>query len=299
MFQNLKYPPLVRAPWPLEASRSSGETESLRAAVDTTAEASPWGWGHTIDFGAFMAEGFLGSGYLEMVGAIDRLAWWPKSLAGQNIADVGCFTGGVSAILAARGVKNVLAIDEIPEHIGQCEVVKGAFSLDNIETRVASAYELDKIAGAGSLDGIFVGGVLYHLSDMLAGLVVLRRSLKSGGWIIVESNVDESENRSYANFGRFVGGMWWQPSVLAVRDLLEFAGFSDIETEVYRRNRLIARAVSTGTEIPFRRGFPIPFGDVHDTEMRTLDPSVMAPATRWTTRLRSNLRSARSKLSGS
>ena len=116
---------------------------------------------------------------------------------------------------------------------------------------------------------------------------------------MVESSVDESEKRSYANFGRFVGGMWWQPSVLAVRDLLEFAGFAEIETQVYRRNRVIARGVGTGTEIAFRRGFPIPFDDVHDSQMRTLDPSVMAPATRWATRLRSNVRSVRSRFLGS
>lgn len=133
---------------------------------------------------------------------------------------------------------------------------------------------------------------------MLAGLVVLRRSVTADGWFILEPSLDESETRSFANFGRSVGGMWWQPSVLAVRDLLEFAGFTDIETEVYRRNRVIARSVSTETEIAFRRGFPIPFGDVHDTEMRTLDPSVIAPATRWTSRLRSNVRSARSKFLG-
>jgi len=297
MFRNLKYPPLCEAPWPLASSAPSEETEALRSAVDAAAQASPWGWGHTIDFGSFKAPGFLGTDYLEMVGTIDRLGWWPTSLEGQDLADVGCFTGGVSAILAARNARSVLAIDEIPEHVEQCRVVKEAFSLDNIETRTASVYELDLVAGSAALDGIFVGGVLYHLSDMLAGLVVLRRSLKPGGWIVVESNVDESETRSFANFGRFYAGMWWQPSVLAVRDLLEFAGFTDIEIEVYRKNRAIARAVNTGIEVPFRRGLPIPFSSIHDTEMRTLDSSVMSPATSWTTRLRSTVRSARAKFS--
>lgn len=140
MFQSLKYPPLIQAHWPLESPGATEDVDALRAAGDAAAAASPWGWGYTIDFGSFAAEGFLGNDYLKMVGAIDRLEWWPESFEGQNLADVGRFTGGVSAILAARGARSILAIDEIPEHIEQCRVVKDALSLDNIETRVASVY---------------------------------------------------------------------------------------------------------------------------------------------------------------
>lgn len=298
MFNSLRYPPLRETPWPLDALTVSEDTsDTLRSAVKVATDASPWGWGHTIDFGSFKAEGFLGTDYLAMIGAIDRLGWWPRSLEGLNVADVGCFSGGVSAILAARRAESVIAIDEIPEHVEQLRIVKNAFLLDSITAETASVYELDEITGPETLDGVFVGGVLYHLSDMLAGLVIMRRSLKPGGWIIVESNVDECETRSFANFGRFYAGMWWQPSVLAVRDLLAFAGFSDIETQVYRRNRVIARGIATGEEIPYRRGFPIAFDDVHDIELRTLDAGVMAPATCWRARLRSTVRTVMSKVS--
>lgn len=300
MFRSMKYPRLEETPWPLDTFAASEETMgALRSAVEAATDASPWGWGHTINFGAFRAEGFLGTDYLAMVGAIDRLGWWPLSLEGLTVADVGCFSGGVSAILAARRAKSIIAIDEIPEHAEQCRIVKNAFSLDRITVETASVYELDKITGTETLDGVFVGGVLYHLSDMLAGLVIMRRTLKPGGWIIVESNVDECETRSFANFGRFYAGMWWQPSVLAVRDLLAFAGFSDIETEVYRRNRVIARGIATGEEIPYRRGLPIEFEDIHDIELRTLDAGVMMPASCWQARFRSTMRTVVSRVSRS
>ncbi len=239
--------------------------------------------------------GFLGTDYLTMVGAIDANGWWPNDLTGLSIADVGCFSGGVTAILASRGA-TVTAIDEIPEHIEQCKLVLEALDLSEVRTVEASGYRVPEAVGEGTLDGIFLGGVLYHYSDMLTGLMTLRRALKPGAWLVLETNADEDEKRSYANFGRFYAGMWWQPSVAAVRDLLEFAGFDDIETQVFRRNRLIARAVRSDREPPFTRGLPYDLGDVHDDETRTLDAGVMEPATSLLTRIGMTIRAIASRL---
>ncbi len=277
-------------------SLSESQAVELRSDIAAVSAQSPWGWGHTINLGDLNVEGFLGTDYLSMIGAIDRLGWWPPSLAGLQIADVGCFSGGVSAILAGRGAQKVFAIDEIPEHIDQCRIVVDTLSLGNVETHLESAYNVDRITGGARLDGIFLGGVLYHMSDMLTGLVTLRRALRPGGWLILESNVDESETQSFANFGRFYAGMWWQPSVLAVRDLLEFAGYTDIKTEVFRRGRVVAKGVNSGEEMRYRRGLPLAFDDIHDAEERTLDRTVMSPANAWRSYLRAGVRTVVSRV---
>jgi SAM-dependent methyltransferase len=63
--------------------------------------------------------GLLGEKYLTLAGVVDRLGWWPTDLTGKQVADVGCFTGGLSVLLAARGAERVAAVDELPEHLEQ------------------------------------------------------------------------------------------------------------------------------------------------------------------------------------
>lgn len=267
--------------WPLgiPAETSASAVEDLRRRLAAAGTAAQYGWGHTIDFGPFRMEGLLGTTYLAMVGAVDRLRWWPPELDGLQVADIGAFSGAVSALLASRGAAAVYAIDEIPEHVEQARLVAEAFGLSQIRPIQASLYDMEPHVPGGSLDYVFLGGVLYHLSDMLAGLVVLRNLLKPGGWLILETNAVECWTHSYANFGRFFAGMWWQPSALCVVDLLRFAGYSDAELVFYAPGRALARARrGAASAPPFTRGLTIPFESLRDPVDRPMDAGVMAPA---------------------
>jgi len=135
-------------------------------------------------------------------------------------------------------------------------------------------------AGLKANDLIVLSGVLYHLSDMLVGLYALRRLLKPGGVLLIESNAVGDDDASYANFGRFFAGMWWQPTTLCIRDLCAFMGYEGAETSMYRADRCVGRAVRGKEEPSFRRGLNWDFADLRDSVARTLDPSVMAPARR-------------------
>jgi 2-polyprenyl-3-methyl-5-hydroxy-6-metoxy-1,4-benzoquinol methylase len=75
-----------------------------------------------------------------------------------------------------------------------------------------SLYDLPRKLAPSSFDVILLSGVLYHLSDMLVGLLALQHLLKEDGVLLIESNAVECFEHSYANFGRFVAGMWWQPT---------------------------------------------------------------------------------------
>jgi SAM-dependent methyltransferase len=223
-------------------------------------------------------DGILGDDFLRIAGLLDAWAWWPPSLEGRTAVDVGCFTGGLSLLLASRAAARVVAVDEIPEHLAQCQFLAQTFQVPAVECVASSLYELPRSIEVGSVDLVLLSGVLYHLSDMLAGLVVVRRLLRPGGTLLIESNAIECFQHSYANFGRFFAGMWWQPTALCILDLLEFTGFSDTEARFYRENRCLVRARrSEEKDIPFRRGMNLSFDDIHDARPRPLDPAVMAP----------------------
>lgn len=270
----------VLAPWTLRlpADLPPSEIDALSRRVDELGARAQYGWGHSIDFGPFRKEGLLGDAYLWICGLLDAWEWWPRDLSGLHVADVGCYTGGASALLASRGAEVVWAVDELPAHVEQAALLARAFRLPNLRPVTETVYRLGGAIPPGTLDACLFSGVLYHLSDMLVGLYALRELLKPGGVLLVESNAVYDDRRSYANFGRFFAGMWWQPTTLCVKDLCEFMGFRDVEVRMYRENRCLARAVRGEEPIPFRRGLNWPFEEIADKRPRSLDPSIMAPA---------------------
>ncbi|HEY1474621.1 MAG TPA: class I SAM-dependent methyltransferase [Pseudolabrys sp.] len=245
--------------------------------MERLAGASQYGWGHTIDFGPFRKVGLLGESYLAIAGVLDNWGWWPERLEEMRVADVGCFTGGLSLLMAHRGAAIVHAVDEIPEHLAQCAFLAETFAKPAVRPILRSVYRLREEIEPGSLDLILLAGVLYHLSDMLVGLHALRELLKPGGVLLIQSNAVDDFDHSYANFGRFFAGMWWQPSGLCVRDMCEFMGYENCDVRFYAPYRCLARAIRMEGEIPFRRGLNWTFEALRDRKPRTLDSSVMAP----------------------
>ncbi len=276
----MSYPTVCPARWPLElpAVTSAGAIRQIEADAERLASASQYGWGHTIDFGSFRKEGLLGETYLKIAGVLDDWGWWPARLDGLCVADVGCFTGGLSLLMAHRGATIVHAVDEIPEHLAQCAFLAETFGMNAVRPVLRSVYRLREEIEPGSLDLILVAGVLYHLSDMMVGLHALRELLKPGGLLLIQSNAVDDFQHSYANFGRFYAGMWWQPTGLCIRDMCEFMGYQDCEVRFYDTNRALARASRVEGEIPFRRGLNWTFDVLRDSKPRTLDATIMAPA---------------------
>jgi len=269
-----------RAAWPFSLPKSATpeQVEAVRRRVDELAARAQYGWGHTIDFGPFTKEGVVKDSFLDIIGMWDEWRWWPLSLKGLRVADVGCLTGGMSLIMGHRGADEVIAIDEIPEHIAQAEYLRDLFGVGNVKTLTASLYQLSTMIQPASLDLIVLSGVLYHLSDMLVGLLIMRQLLKVGGTLLIESTAVDDDEHSYANFGRFALGIWWQPSALCIKDMCEFMGLSEVEVRMYSPTRCVARAHKTSDEpVPFRRGLSYHFDDLRDARLRTMDAGAMAP----------------------
>lgn len=251
--------------------------DALRAKVDDVAARSPYGWGHAIDFGPYRKEGLLADNYLKIASLLDEWDWW-GNLRGGSAADVGCFTGGLTLYMAAHGAASIYAIDEIPTHLEQCRLVVDAFEVRQVECLQTSLYHLERYIPPASLDVILLSGVLYHLSDMLVGLVILRKLLKDDGALIIESFAVDDFEHSYANFGRFVAGAWWQPTALCIQDMCEFTGFEKADVRFYWTDRCLARTRKLPGEPAFKRGMNYSFPDIHDARPRGMDLKAMAPA---------------------
>ena len=275
----MSYPKLRRAKWPfsLPADMVREQVDRIKNEVDRLDGQAQYGWGHTIEFGSFQKIGLLGDDFLRIAGGFDQWDWWPQRLDGMHVADVGCFTGGLSLLMAQRGADTVYAVDELPEHTAQCAYLAQVFGMQKIRTLTRSVYRLRDVVAPGSLDLILFSGVLYHMSDMLVGLYALRELLKPGGLLLIQSNGIDDFQQSYANFGRFVCGRWWRPSGLCLLDMLEFMGYVDRDVRFYRSDHCLARATRSDVEIPFKRGLNWPFDNLRDTVPRSLDDRNEAP----------------------
>jgi hypothetical protein len=106
----------------------------------------------------------------------------------------------------------------------------------------------------------------------------MRELLKPGGVLLIQSSGVDDFVHSYANFGRFIAGRWWQPTGLCLQDMCELMGFKKPEVRFYDRHNCLVRASPDGTEIKFKRGLNWPFSDIRDSRPRSLDETLMAPA---------------------
>jgi 2-polyprenyl-3-methyl-5-hydroxy-6-metoxy-1,4-benzoquinol methylase len=250
---------------------------NIEERVNNIASSSPYGWGHPINFGDFTMPGILGNLYLRIVQNLDSYGWLPVDLSNLRTADVGCFSGGITKIMAERKASIVYAIDEIPEHLEQCKLVKEYFNLTNVEPIQSSLYRLTDHIENETLDLIICSGVLYHCSDMMTALLTLRDLLKPDGVLLIETAAVNDNQKSYANFGRFTSGMWWHPTSLCISDMCEFMGFETPAINFYDPARCLARMTKSEKPITFKRGINYPFADIHDEVQRTTDTSILRP----------------------
>ena len=275
----MKHESVSKAEWPfrLPPGTLRERVSEVKAQVDALGSAAQYGWGHTIDFGPFVKEGVLDDAYLRIAGALDQWAWWPEDLTDRCVADIGCYTGGLSLYLANRNPKRLYAVDEIPEHLQQCAYLARVFEQGCVATIRSSVFTLGEHIPENSLHLVLLSGVLYHLSDMLVGLYILRGLLEPDGVLLIETNAVDDFKRSFANFGRFYAGMWWQPSALCIKDMCHFMGFEDTEIGFYRPNRCLVRTVRSSADIPFTRGLNWRFDSLRDGRLRSMAPGMMAP----------------------
>ena len=160
----------------------------------------------------------------------------PESLAGMTVLDVGAWDGFYSFAAEKRGAKRVLATDSF---VWQSpDVGKGGFELarrvlkSQVEDMEIDVLDLSP-EKVGVFDLVLLLGVLYHMRHPL--LALDRVFSVTGKQLILETHVDMLDcQRPAAAFysDRELNNdptNWFGPNPLAVKGMLESAGFRDIK----------------------------------------------------------------------
>jgi SAM-dependent methyltransferase len=149
-------------------------------------------------------------------------------VAGRACCVVGCWCGEENLLLHALGAAVADGVEEVPEYARAARMQLAAFGVPG-QVRGLSLYEPAVLrACAGAYDLLYVPGVLYHLTDPVAALVVLWAMLRPGGLLAVETIVADRPGRVALYRGaRDAGWNWWAPTAdcwLAMMGDCGFAG---------------------------------------------------------------------------
>lgn len=149
-------------------------------------------------------------------------------LEGKEIADIGCNNGYYMFKMLSHSPKSITGFD--PYALFKCQ-----FDFINHFAKTPIIYEMLGIENleqyGKKFDVIFCMGVLYHRTDPISTLKSLAKSLKSGGEVILDTLILESDEDialcpkgSYAK----MSNAYFIPSPSALQGWCERAGFESV-----------------------------------------------------------------------
>ena len=170
--------------------------------------------------------------YEKAKGLVDLLA--PKS--GEQILDLGCGTGVLTAEIAGRGAK-VVGIDRSPEMVAQA---KSKFPALKFEVVDATKMKFD-----GEFDAVFSNAVLHWIPEAEKVASGIARALKPGGRFVAEfggkGNIQtlvEAFHQAFTALG--ISGPkdvspWFYPGIAEYAGLLEKHGLEVRSAALFER----------------------------------------------------------------
>jgi tRNA (mo5U34)-methyltransferase len=152
------------------------------------------------------------------------------NLADHRVLDVGSGSGYHLWRMLEAGASEVLGID--PSVLFHCQfaAIKSLLGHPRAASIPVKLEEFD--AGILDFDTIFSMGVLYHRKDPINHLEQLKRWIKPGGQLILETLViDGEETTCLVPQDRYarMNNVWFLPSVATLARWLERVGFESIE----------------------------------------------------------------------
>lgn len=159
----------------------------------------------------------------------DRLAGTLGSLEGKQILDVGCGNGYHCYRMVEAGADLALGLEPHLPYVGQFLAIDRYLETQPVHVLPLS---LEQMPDTGPVfDLVFSMGVLYHARSPFDHLLQLRRCLRQGGQVVLESIVVPGQ-AGYAltpedRYAR-MRNVWFLPSVDTMTLWLRRCGFTDI-----------------------------------------------------------------------
>jgi len=166
-----------------------------------------------------------------------------RHVFGRDCCVVGCWDGTENLLLHALGAVRVDGIEEVDAF---CEMTDAQLRAWDVPGRVVhrgSLYEVDVRSLWERYALVYVPGVLYHLTDPAAALLLLWAMLRPGGTLAVESiaSGDPAPQDGW-HAARYLGPSrpgwnWWSPTPGAWCRMMQDAGFPDARTVEFAAGR--------------------------------------------------------------
>jgi ubiquinone/menaquinone biosynthesis C-methylase UbiE len=167
-----------------------------------------------------------------------------KLPTGSRVLDAGCGAGYVAVNMAKRGLQ-ILAIDYTPHHVVKTQRNIARNHMEHQITVQRGDYHHLGWIPSESLDGVYTMETLVHATDPEAALANFYRIIKPGGRIAIHEyeNVlqDAGTDRRHKSDWALINQVSHMPTNARARphfwkDLLEDAGFVDVEVRDYSQN---------------------------------------------------------------
>ncbi|MBV5309508.1 tRNA 5-methoxyuridine(34)/uridine 5-oxyacetic acid(34) synthase CmoB [Chromatium okenii] len=159
-----------------------------------------------------------------------RLANAIAPLDGRLVLDVGCGNGYHGWRMLGAGAELVLGIDPTLLFVMQFLAVNRYLRRDDIAVLPLATTDLPPTLTG--FDTVFSMGMLYHRRAPLNHLEELRRLLRPGGQLVLETLVCEGDERQVlVPPDRYAGmrNVWFIPSVAALKIWLQRCGFVGVQ----------------------------------------------------------------------
>jgi len=160
----------------------------------------------------------------------DRVAPVLPSLHGKVVADIGCNNGYYMFRMAAQKPAAVVGFEPFVQHYFAFKTLNGLAAQANLHIEPFGVEDIGLFPA--SFDLIFLMGIIYHRISPVEMLRDLKRAIRPGGTLIVESQAIPGQlpvalfpDKTYAK----VPGTYFVPTAPCLSNWLARAGFTDIE----------------------------------------------------------------------
>lgn len=158
-----------------------------------------------------------------------------RDVKDKTVLDIGCYKGYTSLYCSMKGAKSVTGIDAWPRSFMLKLADSVAINLQEGQHDININYInidvlSDRFLGLGQFDVVICAGVLYHVNNVVSFLDRVRNVTRERLFLetAVTKKYGDSPVMELAG-PDFDPSCWWIPTTACLLELLETAGFTDIE----------------------------------------------------------------------